>query len=92
MTTKEKIEFGMICRKMRNKVGLSQDKAAEYLNISKRHLQYIESGERIPKVDLVFKMADLYGCDISDFKIEIGLTKYEPGKSPYKAGDSSFAS
>ena len=44
MTTKEKIEFGMICRKMRNKVGLSQDKAAEYLNISKRHLQYIESG------------------------------------------------
>ena len=80
-----------IYSKMRNKAGLNQDRASEYLNISKRYLQYIEARTYIPRIDLVSKMADLYGCDISAFKMETGLVKYEPNKSPYKSGTSPYA-
>lgn len=52
----------------RLQAGYTQEFAAERLGLSPRCLQYIEAGKREPKISKVFKMADLYGCDISDFR------------------------
>ena len=52
----------------RIQAGYTQEIAAEHLGISPRSLQYIEAGKREPKISKVFEMADLYGCDISDFR------------------------
>lgn len=47
---------------------LSQEMAAELLDMSTRSLQYIESGVREPKLSTAFKMAEIYHCSILDFR------------------------
>ena len=47
---------------------LSQEVAAELLEISTRSLQYIEAGTREPKISTAFKMAKIYHCSILDFQ------------------------
>ena len=51
---------------------ISQEKAAEDLGISSRTIQFIEAGTREPRISVAFGMADLYGCDIQDFRPEKG--------------------
>lgn len=70
-------EHAIVYRTARNKKGLTQDAASAALGISKRYLQYIETGQRVPRIDLVSKMSDLYACDFSSFKMN-----FELGKEP----------
>ena len=51
---------------------ISQEKAAEDLGISSRTIRFIEAGTREPRISVAFGMADLYGCDIQDFRPEKG--------------------
>jgi DNA-binding XRE family transcriptional regulator len=63
-------QHAVIFRTVREDAGLTQDKAAALLDISRRYLQYIEAGERVPRIDLASKMADVYGCSFLLFKVE----------------------
>lgn len=43
--------------KARKARGLTQEKLAEHLGVSTAHVQHIESGNRKPSIQLLFKMA-----------------------------------
>ena len=49
--------------------GLTQNAAAKQANISARMLGFYESGERFPKVDVLKRLCDIYGCQIDNIKI-----------------------
>lgn len=59
-----------IYRQMRDQAGITQEAAAEALGISAHTIQNFEAGKREPKISLAFKMADLYGCDVNEFRLE----------------------
>lgn len=47
-------------------VGLSQKEAADKLGISRDSLRFYEKYKKSPKIDLAFKMVELYKCKIDD--------------------------
>lgn len=47
-------------KKARKDAGMTQKHVAEYLDISERQYQYIESGERIGKIEHWDKLEDLF--------------------------------
>lgn len=57
-----------IYQKKRKEAKLTQETAAEKLDLSSRTIQLFEAGTREPKLSMGFKMADLYGCSIEDFR------------------------
>lgn len=46
--------------------GYTQKSAAEKLGISKESLRFYEQYKQSPKIDLAFKIAKLYKCEIGD--------------------------
>ena len=57
-----------IYRYLRDEAGITQEAAAEALGISAHTIQNFEAGKREPKISLAFKMADLYDCDVNEFR------------------------
>lgn len=55
--------IGRNLKKWRTHLGYSQDKIAEYLNISRENISYFENGEREVPVKHVEKLSDLFGID-----------------------------
>ena len=51
----------------RNRAGLTQEQAIEFLPFSLRSLQSYEAGVRQPRFDAVRAMAKLYGCSTDAF-------------------------
>lgn len=47
--------------------GMTQEKAALLLGISRRSLQKYESYEMSPRVDVAIKMSEIYNCELGDF-------------------------
>lgn len=47
-------------------VGLNQKGAAKALEISRDSLRNYEQYKKSPKIDLAYKMASLYKCEITD--------------------------
>ena len=45
----------------RKELGMTQEKLAEQIGISKNHLSNIESGKNLPTVPLLFKLCDAMG-------------------------------
>lgn len=66
---KKKKQSRNIYQMKRNKADITQEVAAEALGISAHTIQNFESGKREPKISLAFKMADLYGCDVNEFRV-----------------------
>lgn len=66
-----------IYQQKRKESKLSQEKAAELLDMSARNLQYIESGRREPKLGTGFRMARAYRCSILEFEPETQKTEGE---------------
>lgn len=64
-----------IYQRKRMDAHISQEKAAEALDMSVRNLQFIEAGKRELKLKMGFAMADLYGCDIQEFRVEMEKKK-----------------
>ncbi len=65
------------------KAGITQEKASEALECGTRTLQRYETGERLPKLEVVLKMMKCYKCEFSELfsqeqieKIKLG-TDYE---------------
>ena len=49
--------------------GLTQFVAAKRAKISKKTLSAYEQGERLPKVDVLNTLCQIYGCTMDDIKI-----------------------
>ena len=64
----KKKEASNIYQTKRDAADMTQEYAAEQLDISLRTIQNFEYGKREPKISLAFKMADLYGCDVNEFR------------------------
>ena len=65
-------------RKIRNKIGrnikslriekgLSQEKLAEYVNISREHLSCLERGKYSINIETLYNIANFFEVDIKDF-------------------------
>lgn len=65
-------------RKLRNDIGrkiknlrldkdISQEKLAEYVNMSREHISCIERGKNLPTVETLYKLAEYFGIDIKTF-------------------------
>ncbi|MCX2453636.1 helix-turn-helix transcriptional regulator [Pedobacter sp. PLR] len=59
--------IGELIASYREKNGLSQQKVADYLNIKRESLSYYENNEREAPLDVLERLADLYGADLTDF-------------------------
>ena len=68
----------MVIRKLRNDIGrkvkelrqereLSQEKLAEYVNMSREHISCIERGKNLPTVETLYHLANYFEIDIKDF-------------------------
>lgn len=71
-----------IYRVKRDAADMTQEYAAEQLDISLRTIQNFEYGKREPKISLAFKMADLYGCDVNEFRAAV-RAKEEDNENNY---------
>ena len=49
--------------------GYTQEQAAKLANVSKKTLSSYESGKRLPKVDVLNVLCNIYGCTLDDIKI-----------------------
>lgn len=54
---------GRICR-LRKQKGLSLEEAAEMLDIQRRSLNNIETGAKGCSIDLLVRIANVYGCSL----------------------------
>ena len=65
-------------RKLKNQIGkkikalridndLSQEKLAEYVNLSREHISCIERGKNLASVDSLYKIATFFKINIKDF-------------------------
>ena len=61
---------GLKIKTLREQAGLKQNQVAAYLNIDQSYLSKIEKGERIITVEMLERLADLYGCDLEMFDSE----------------------
>lgn len=48
---------------------LTQSDAAKRANIDKKTLCSYEKGKRLPKVDVLHRLCQIYGCTMDDIKI-----------------------
>ncbi len=65
-------------RKLRNDIGrkiknlrlernLTQEKLAEYVNMSREHISCIERGKNLPTVETLYYIAEYFQIDIKSF-------------------------
>ncbi len=51
------------CRK---RAGLTQEQVAEKLGVDRTTVSKWDTATNMPRADLLFKIASLYGCDVND--------------------------
>jgi len=56
-------KIGQRLQSLRKQRGFTQEQVAKYLGITQNQLSYYENGKREISVDLLLKLARLYGCD-----------------------------
>jgi transcriptional regulator with XRE-family HTH domain len=70
MYQKEKLNmraFGQAVKHAREKKGLAREKLAEMLELSPRHVQYIETRGQHPSVQKLYEIAALFHISIDQF-------------------------
>ncbi len=80
MTKEEKVLFGDRLRRVRLQANLTQDAAAESLNISLRYYQMLERGENTGSVDLLISLCDLLNCSL-DYLLRGSMVSLDHGIS-----------
>lgn len=66
----EKLIVSSNIKRLREACGFSQDTVANYLNVSRSAYANYESGVRELPLQLMEKLADLYGCEMYDLYSE----------------------
>lgn len=60
------MEIGQVLKAYREKNNFSQEVVASFLGIKRELLSYYESNSREPSIEVLEKLADLYGAELSD--------------------------
>jgi len=63
------MKFPNKCAEYRNRAGLTQQQAADFLGITLTGYQYLEYGQRELKSSNLKKLSRLFGCTIDDLLI-----------------------
>src|SRR6476620_7079559 len=50
----------------RQQMGLTQEALAQFLGVKREMISYYENGTREPSVEMLLKLADLFGCELED--------------------------
>lgn len=79
-------------KQIRKARGLSLQAVADILGVSVKTLLRIESGERVPKADILYKIASIYGCKVDDFYGEVDPTSAPARKRGAGQGSSGSGS
>lgn len=53
-------------KEYRTRLNISKSKLAELVNVSSRHIAFIESGERTPSIELAFKLAKVLNSSVDE--------------------------
>ena len=71
--------LGNKIRLLREKLGLSQEYVAEYLDLNRQAILSIEAGKRSIDSFELFKLADLFGVDVKELisKEEVQFSRFE---------------
>ena len=56
--------FGIALKERRNNSGIYKAEAARFVGVNARTLRSYEDGKRIIRIDVIYKMVQLYGIDI----------------------------
>ena len=60
-------DIGRKIKALRLEKGLSQDKLAEYVNMSREHISCIERGKNLANIETLYKLAQFFEIDIKEF-------------------------
>lgn len=60
-------DIGRKLKLLRLERGLSQEKLAEYVNMSREHISCIEKGKNLPTVETLYNLAAYFEIDIKYF-------------------------
>lgn len=60
------MNFSKKLQELRKKKGLSQEKLAELLNISRQSVSKLETGQAYPEMDKLIKLSDLFKITLDD--------------------------
>jgi transcriptional regulator with XRE-family HTH domain len=60
-------EIGRKVKNLRLEKGLSQEKLAEHINMSREHISCIERGKHMPTIETLYNLADFFEVDIKYF-------------------------
>ena len=61
------LKSGTIIKKLREKFGYNQDAVGDYLGIQRGMISYYETGSREAPLEVLEKLADLFGVDLEIF-------------------------
>ena len=64
---KLKNNIGKKVKSLRLEKGLSQEKLAEYVNMSREHISCIERGKNLASTETLYYLAQYFEIDIKDF-------------------------
>ena len=70
--------FGNNVRFFRNKKGWSQEKLAEYINVSKNTIHDIEAGKKFVRSQNLVNLAAIFGIDVYMFFLPPDIDKQNP--------------
>ena len=59
-------KLAMTIKAARIAQGMSQEEFAEKLEVSSTHVKHMESGHRMPSVDILFKIVELTGMSVDE--------------------------
>ncbi len=59
--------IGRKVRDLRIENGLSQEKLAEYVNLSREHISCIERGKNLATIETLYNISKYFNVSISDF-------------------------
>ena len=62
----DQIKIGTFMKELRKEKGMTQEQAAERLNVSNRTVSRWETGTNMPDISLLLEIADLYGVSIPE--------------------------
>ena len=52
---------------LRHEKGLSQEKLAEYVNLSREHISCIERGKNLASIETLYAFSKFFNIDIKEF-------------------------
>ena len=60
-------DIGRKVKSLRLDNGISQEKLAEYVGMSREHISCIERGKNLPTIETLYKLAEYFEIDIKTF-------------------------